>query len=114
MSQSTKPKPKSRKVKPAAGDVIDFDALSDAQKERVYRDAQAIRPGEGKPLTAAQKALHARIRRKVGRPKIGKGAERVNVTIERGLLSEADRFARQQGITRAELIAAGLRRAMAP
>lgn len=41
----------------------------------------------GKPLTAADRALHKRAR---GRPRVGKGAKIVPVSIERGLLSRAD------------------------
>ena len=106
-------KAKVRKNKPAAGDVVDFDALSDAEKERVYQACEAISPDDGRPLTESQRALHDRIRRKAGRPMVGKGARRINVTVERGLLTQADRFAKRNGMTRAELIAAGLRRAIA-
>jgi len=91
----------------------DFDALPDAEKERIFRECEQIGPDAGRPLTTAELARHRRIQRKMGRPRIGKGAARVNVTIERGLLAQADRFARQQGMTRAELIAVGLKRAMA-
>ncbi|QOV90657.1 type II toxin-antitoxin system HicB family antitoxin [Humisphaera borealis] len=112
MSKQANPKTV-RNLKPAVGDVVDIDAMTNPQKEQLFRDCEKVRPGEGEALTASQRALHARIRRKAGRPKIGKGAERINVTVERGLLSEADRFAKKMGITRAELIAVGLRRAIA-
>ena len=45
-----------------------------------------------------------------GRPPIGAGSERINVTIERQLLDRTDKFAKSNGLTRAELIARGLNR----
>jgi hypothetical protein len=59
------------------------------------------------PVTAADRALHARARGK-GRPRIGQGAERINLTIERGLLDRADAYAKAHKITRAKLVSIGL------
>jgi hypothetical protein len=66
----------------------------------------------GKPLTPAQKAQHKRAKRRVGRPIVGKGAERVTITMERSLLRAADRLARQTNMSRSELIARGIREVM--
>ena len=66
----------------------------------------------GRPLTAAQRARHERARRP-GRPLVGQGSERINVTIERGLLGAADKLAKANGWSRAQLIAMGLRQAIA-
>ena len=44
-----------------------------------------------------------------GRPKIGEGAKPVLVTIEGALLRRADAYAKRKGITRAELVARGLK-----
>ena len=46
----------------------------------------------GKPLTTAQKAQHQRAA-KVGRPVIGKGARRITITMEQGLLGKVDSYA---------------------
>jgi hypothetical protein len=54
-----------------------------------------------------------RLRRR-GRPRIGKGAKRVLVTIEKDLLARADKFARKNGYTRAALIAHALQSVMSP
>lgn len=54
-----------------------------------------------------------RAKRKRGRPIVGKGAERIQITVERSLLHAADCFARGQHISRSELIARGLRLALA-
>ena len=50
-------------------------------------------------------AVIAGIKRRRGRPRIGAGARRVQITMERSLLDSADGFARAHGLTRSELIA---------
>jgi hypothetical protein len=71
-------------------------------------------PSELTPLTPAQRASWARAKtRKPGRPVVGQGAKRVPVTIEGGLLAEADAYAKRHGVKRTQLVAAGLRLAMA-
>ncbi len=67
---------------------------------------------KGEPLAARDRKLHAAARKR-GRPRIGLGAEKIRVTIERGLLREADRFARSKGMSRSEMIARGLRAVLA-
>jgi hypothetical protein len=68
----------------------------------------------GKPLTAAQRAQHRRAgaRAKAGRPKIGRGAKIVPVSIERGLLAQADAFAKRHHLKRSKMVAEGLRLVM--
>lgn len=66
----------------------------------------------GSPLTPEDKALLARAANR-GRPRVGKGAKRVLVSVERGLLDDADAAARRLNISRSELIARGLRAALA-
>ena len=61
-----------------------------------------------KPLTPAMKAAQKRARRKMGRPRIGQGAQRLMVTVERDLLRRADDFARRHKLTRSGLIARSL------
>jgi hypothetical protein len=91
----------------------DFDALTPEQKEAVFREAERIGPGDGAPLTPAQRRRWEGVRRAMkGRPRVGRGAARVQVTVERGLLEEADAYARRNGMTRAQLIARGIRLAL--
>lgn len=72
----------------------------------------------GKPLTAADRAKFrraaalARQRAKAGRPKVGEGTKIVPVSIERGLLRQADAFAKRHKLKRSQLVAAGLRLVM--
>ncbi|MGD0462596.1 MAG: hypothetical protein ABSB74_08910 [Tepidisphaeraceae bacterium] len=64
----------------------------------------------GRPLNAAERERHRRAaKRGRGRPRVGKGSERINITIERGLLAEADALGRREKIGRSELIARSLR-----
>lgn len=67
----------------------------------------------GKPLTRADQTLHARAARKRGRPLVGQGAKRVLVSIERGVLDQADATARKLRISRSELITRGIREVIA-
>lgn len=62
-----------------------------------------------KRLKARHDKIVGTIRRRRGRPVVGAGAERVQVTMEHDLLVRADEFARKSGITRSQLIARGLR-----
>ncbi len=64
----------------------------------------------GKPLSAGDRALHRKV---LGRPKIGKGAKIVPVSIEQGLLQTADAYARRHKLKRSEMVAQGLKLVMA-
>ena len=67
----------------------------------------------GEPLTPAMRARLRRARRR-GRPVIGQGAQRITTTVERQLLARADAFAKAHGVSRAELIARGLKAILLP
>jgi hypothetical protein len=94
-----------------------FMAMNPKQRaaEVAHYDREDL--SRGKALSPADKALHQRAakrgaRTKMGRPKIGKGAKIVPVTIERGLLKQTDRFAKQNGLKRSQVVAQGLRLVM--
>lgn len=59
-------------------------------------------------LTPAEQSRWQRARRKPGRPKVGKGARVISVSLEKGLLGRADRLARKLQVPRTRLIALGL------
>jgi hypothetical protein len=61
-----------------------------------------------RPLTAQDRARWQRARQKPGRPRVGKGVKVISVSIEKGLLSRADRLARKLRLPRTRLIALGL------
>jgi len=85
----------------------DMNAKELAKATRQY-DREFV-ADKSRPLSAADKALHRRAAKR-GRPRIGEGAERINITVERGLLGRADRLAKKEGLTRAQLVARALYR----
>ncbi len=97
-----------------------FMAMTPAEREAdvVKYDLEDLKPG--KPLSAADRALHRRAaargartaKAKLGRPMVGAGAKIVPVTIERGLLKEADAFAKRHQLKRSQMVAQGLRLVM--
>ena len=91
-----------------------FMAMTDAQRnaEVAKYDREEFRL-TGKPLTPAQRALHRSAKRKAGRPKVGEGVEKIRISMERGLLRKADRWAIQHELSRSQLIASALKRLMA-
>lgn len=67
---------------------------------------------KSKPLGPADRLVHRKAT-KPGRPRVGKGAYRINITVEQQLLAKTDRFAKSHGLTRSQLIAHALRHEMA-
>jgi hypothetical protein len=65
------------------------------------------------PMTAAERARWQRIKRKPGRPRQGQGVKVISVSVEKNLLKQSDALAKRLGISRAQLIATGLRRELA-
>jgi hypothetical protein len=80
-----------------------FVAMTDAQRDAEVARFDAEDLSEPKPLPKADQARHGRARLR-GRPKVGKGAKRVMVSVELGLLKKADGYAKKRGMTRSELI----------
>ncbi len=101
---------------PANGE--EFDALSDADKEKIYRyyDTHPKLTGLRKPTKAEQKLIDAQVaaeRKKRGRPILGEGSRQIAVTIEASLLRQVDQYAKKNGMKRAQLIAHSLRKILA-
>lgn len=88
---------------------FDFESLTAAQKEEFYQECEKIGPDTpSEELTRAQKQQHQRILGR-GRPRIGLGSQRTQLTFERGLLRAVDRFAKVRGLTRSRLVSDALR-----
>ena len=83
---------------------MDADELREATRQ--YDKEMPGLPG--KPLSKSMREQLARARRR-GRPRVGLGAEKIRVSLERSLLQEADKAAQRLHISRSELIARGLR-----
>ena len=63
-----------------------------------------------RPLNATERARWNNAKRKLGRPKVGKGVKVISLSLERGLLSRADKAAKKLGISRAQLVSQELER----
>ena len=94
---------RSRKPVFAGRSIPELESLTaDLDREFVADAFGALSPSAGR--------LWRRAKRKRGRPRVGKGAKVISVSIERGLLERSDRLADRLGTSRARLIAAGLER----
>jgi hypothetical protein len=105
---------KKSKTAKRSGNIDQFLALTEREKERVYKSVDREIPiGETTPLSAAERAQWNRARRVT--VKKGKPAETSNlsVSIDQNLLAEVDRYADAHGLRRTELVSAGLRLVMA-
>lgn len=88
---------------------FDFESLTAAQKEEFYQECEKIGPDTPtEELSATQKRQHERILGR-GRPRVGLGSQRTQLTFERGLLHAVDRFAKVRGLTRSRLVSDALR-----
>ena len=74
----------------------------------------SLRPKRPEDRLARSRPLNARERRQwrrfkaMGRPKVGKSAKTISLTVEKSLLKQADAYAKRHGISRAKLVAQGL------
>jgi hypothetical protein len=92
-----------------------LDAMTDQQRAKVFADLEAETPEQrqarSKPLNAEDRAWWKRVQKKLkaGRPKFGKNGTRVvSVTVEKGLLKQADTYAKAKGMKRSERFALSL------
>ena len=92
-----------------------YDQMTTAELAEATReyDAPFVALRESKPLTPSMRRMHRRAAKR-GRPRIGKGAAKLYISMERGLLKQADNFAKAHGMTRSELIANGVRAIINP
>lgn len=96
------------------GPIDRFLALPDEQKERVWEGYNREVPfAETRPLTPAERKRWGKAKNRMGRPRVGRGAKVISLSVERGLLDRADAYARRNGISRAQLVARGLEAVLA-
>jgi hypothetical protein len=94
---------KTRSVEPRAAEL--------AEEAARYEREMVI--DEFGPMTVEARARWSRAKRKPGRPRRGKGAKVISVSVERGLLSRSDALAKDLGLSRAGLIERGLQAVLA-
>ena len=90
-----------------------FIALPDSQKERIVKELERESTqkllARSRPLNAKERKQWRRFKTRMGRPRIGKGSKTISLTVEKELLAKADAYAKRHGISRAKLVAKGLR-----
>ena len=92
---------------------INPDKMSRTELDRLGAEAERVTYRDTRPLTPDAHRALARAAKKGGRPRIGAGAQRINVTVEKTLLRKADAYARKHGLTRAAIVAEGLKKIVA-
>lgn len=88
----------------------EMNAKELARATREY-DAERVEVASA-VISKQERARHARVlakvKRRAGRPCVGRGVRRVLITVERGLLDRADSYAKSHSLSRSQLIARGL------
>ena len=82
-------------------------AAATAQFDKEFAAAAA------RPLTPAERKRWNRVKRKPGRPREGKGFQRISVSIEKGLLKQVTKVAKQRQISRSKLLAEAVQEILA-
>jgi hypothetical protein len=70
---------------------------------RQFEEPMVIR--RSRPLTKSERELWRSVKRKRGRPKIGRGFQRISVSMERGLLQQVTALAKKRRLSRSRLFA---------
>src|SRR5277367_3546071 len=84
---------------------VDFDALPDSLKRAFAREGER---SPGRSLTAAKRRkFEDWCKRSVGRPRVGEGFQRWNVSLEKGFARRLAAFAKSHGMTRSGALAEG-------
>jgi hypothetical protein len=83
--------------------------MTTAELRQATKDLNGSVLGKTRPLNAAERALWEKSRgHRRSRGHRAPKCERVNILLERGLLREADKVAKKNGLGRSELIAQAL------
>ena len=88
---------------------MNADELAEATKEF---DAPFV-VDKSRPLTPSERKRWRSLKKKRGRPKLGRGFKRISVSIERGLLGRVNALARKRRVNRSKLLALVLEEAIA-
>jgi hypothetical protein len=92
---------------------INPKTITETKLNRLEREAEQVNFDNTRRLTAADRRALKKAAGKGGRPRVGAGAKRINITVERTLLKTIDAYARRHGMTRAAVVAEGLRKLIA-
>lgn len=91
-----------------------YTQMSAAELAEATKQYDAMVIDKTRPLNRRERKLWEQAKRGRGRPRIGKGARKISISLEGDLLHKANALARKKGMNRSELIAGfvmdGLRR----
>ena len=92
----------------------EFEALPDAEKERIFQEIEREDPKDrlarSTPLNARDRERQRKFLSKGGRPKLGKdGVKVISLSVEKALLKRADAYAKRNGLKRSEFFSEALR-----
>jgi hypothetical protein len=84
---------------------VDFEALPKELKDLFAAEGEGA---PGRPLTAAQRReFEAWRKRSVGRPRVGQGFQRWNISLEKGFARRLAAYAKSHGMSRSRALAEG-------
>ena len=84
---------------------VDFAALPDRLRAEFVREAERV---PGRPLShAKRRQFESWRKRSVGRPRVGQGFQRWNVSLEKGFAKKVTQYAKTRGISRSRVLAEG-------
>jgi hypothetical protein len=84
---------------------VDFDALPEKLKRAFIREGERA---PGRPLSPAERRQFEAWRKgAVGRPRVGEGFQRWNVSLEKGFARRVADYARSHGMTRSRVLSEG-------
>ena len=87
--------------------------MTAAELAEETKGAEDIRFEDTRPLSPAMTAAWDGAKRGRGRPRIGQGAEKVLISMEKRLLQVTDALARRKGLDRSKLVALAIREMLA-
>ena len=84
---------------------VNFDALPNRLKHAFAQEGER---SPGRPLTKAKRReFEAWQKRSVGRPRVGEGFQRWNISLEQGFARRLAAYAKSHGMTRSRALAEG-------
>jgi hypothetical protein len=85
-----------------------WEMTADELAEATKQFDEPMVADRSRPLSKSERAQWNRLKRKRGRPKIGKGIKRISVSIEQSLLKRVTAAAKKRRISRSKLFALAL------
>jgi len=82
-----------------------YSLMSSAELAQATKAYKQMVIDKTRPLNAGERRLWELAKRGRGRPRIGKGARKISISLEGNLLERTDALAKRRGVNRSVLIA---------